>query len=405
MRQVIIKCISKITPMKILVLSSLMIGAFMLPSRLAAENINNANSSVLSFNEEEVKNRVMQMDLPFEVQYTQRVDHYLKEYLITGKRQSSYIVKRSGMYFPIFEHYLKAYNMPEELKYLAVVESSLKPGAHSSVGAKGLWQLMSGTARELGLRVDAEVDERMDPYKSTEAALKYLAKLYDQYEDWSLAIAAYNCGPGTVNKAIRRAGNCYNFWSIQDFLPGQTKHYVPRFIASSYTMEYYFFHNIQSSKLDYDLQFTSTIKVFNTVSFNKLARASGTSVQLLQKLNPSYLKSYIPANAYGNYIRIPSMNLIHLSDYLSWSQDKSIKTDIQLEDQLAQEVTQKVNGRKAVYLDGNDYSDLKALAEEFSLDLQQIKKWNKTKLNFAYPGQKVLLFLSPELALAIENRV
>jgi membrane-bound lytic murein transglycosylase D len=346
---------------------------------------------------EAIQDRIEDMDLPFGVQYNFRVEKHLKDYLVFGQKQSAYILKRSQMYFPIFEYYLAMNDMPDILKYLPIVESRMNPTEFSEAGAKGLWQLIPATARENGLIVNDEIDERMDPYKSTEAAVKFLKRLYDRYEDWSLVLAAYNCGPGVVNKAIRNTGACGDFWSVQNYLPGQTKNYIPKFIAASYMAEFYLFHNIKPKALDYDLQFTSAIRIFNTVSLSKLAKISGVPMSTIIKLNPSYVKGYIPKTNFGSYLVLPKLGMIRLSDYLKWSEDDSIETDWNY---LVSDIEPLLKGDEIMmYLTLSDTEDLHDLAKKLNISVKAIKKWNKTRLNYAYPGQKILVVLNKDIAI------
>ena len=353
-----------------------------------------------SFNMEEIQNRIEAMDFLFEVQNNFRVEKHLEDYLVLGQKQSAYILKRSSMYLPLFEHYLEAYDLPDMLKYLPIVESRMKATEFSDAGAKGLWQLIPATARENGLIVNDQIDERMDPYKSTEAAVKFLKSLYDQYEDWSLVLAAYNCGPGKVNKAIKASGACGSFWTVQNYLPGQTKNYIPKFIAASYMAEFHLFHGIEPNKLDYDLQFTTAIRVFNTVNLSKVSKITGLPMSTIVKLNPSYIKGYIPANKYGSFLILPKMSMIRLTDYIKWKDDSGILTDMNhlipnLDEQLKDD-------QEAIYV----FSDksLDDLAKEYQLNVSDIKNWNKTKKNVSYPGQRVLLILPKDIANAIGER-
>jgi membrane-bound lytic murein transglycosylase D len=369
----------------------------LLATNLTFGNNTNLPYSTSAFDMNAIQDRIEGMELPFSVQYNFRVEKHLKDYLVYGQKQSAYMLKRSQMYFPVFEHYLETNDLPEILKYLPIVESRLNPTESSEAGAKGLWQLIPSTARENGLIVNDEIDERMDPYKSTEAAVKYLKRLYDRYEDWSLVLAAYNCGPGLVNKAIRKTGACGDFWSLQNYLPGQTKNYIPKFIAASYMAEFYLFHNIEPKTLDYDLQFTSAIRVFNTVSLNKLSKISGVAMSTIIKLNPSYVKGYIPRTVTGSYLVLPKLGMIRLTDYLKWTEESSIKTDWNY---LVSDVEPLLKGDEImIYVTLSDKEDLYDLATKFNISIDSIKKWNKTKLNYTYPGQKVLLVLDKNIAV------
>ncbi len=373
-----------------------------LATNLCFGKTNETNLTTVNFEMEEIKDRLEGMDLPFAIQYNFRVEKHLKDYLVYGQRQSAHILKRSSMYLPVFEHYLRENNMPEVLKYLPIVESRMYPTEHSEAGAKGLWQLIPSTARANGLIVNDEIDERMDPYKSTEAAVKYLKYLYEMYEDWSLVLAAYNCGPGMVNKAIRYTGNCGDFWSVQNYLPGQTKHYLPKFIAATYTAEFHLFHGIEPAILDYDLQFTSAIRVFNQVSLKQVAQITGVPYSTIIKLNPAYVKGYIPANRHGAYLVLPKVNMMRLTDYIKWSDKNVIQTDW---NHLAQHMKDEIEEEQVLmYVFLNDGEDLHSLSNKLNISLKEIKSWNKMKQDSTYPGQKIILVLPKDKAIANGER-
>ena len=201
---------------------------------------------------------------------------------------------RAPLYFPLFEEALDRHDLPLELKYLAVVESGLNPKARSHAGARGLWQFMYATARGQGLRIDSYIDERRDPVRSSEAACVFLKKLYNQYGDWYLALAAYNAGPGNVNKAIRRSGGKRNFWEIRYFLPRETRNYVPAFMAVVYLMEYHAEHNIFPAELFTPYAALDTVEVNTVLRFDQIAAHLNMDVESLSQLNPMFRLDIIP---------------------------------------------------------------------------------------------------------------
>jgi len=275
----------------------------------------NGNSSLIDGGEngkrwsthtdEQIQNRIDRIQIPFDTKYTPTVKKSIKSYVTNGYKGTEKILGRSLLYFPIFEHYLEAYNVPTELKYLSMIESRLRPSAESAVGASGLWQFMPSTARLYGLNINQYVDERHDPYKSSEAAAKMLANLYDQYGDWSLVLAAYNCGPGRVNKAIRLAG-CKNYWDLSRFLPKETQNYVPRFIAASYVGEYYKFHELNPKVGAFKFDDIRAFRVYNYMSFNDIAHAVGMKPWELEILNPAYTSGIVPRSKKGNVVVVPA---------------------------------------------------------------------------------------------------
>lgn len=240
----------------------------------------------------------------FEVRVNKNVKKYISSYLVRGKSSTQRIIGNSTIYFPIFEEYLAAHNLPNELKYLSIVESHLNPNAISPSGAVGLWQFMAPTARKMGLVIDDYVDERKDIYRSTDAALKYLQELHTRYQDWGLAIAAYNCGPGRVDRELRST-NGASFWDIRSSLPKETQHYLDRFIAINYAMKNYQFYNLRPRYPDYTLQMTQVQKIHTRFSFSKIAKLTGLSKSTIAQLNPSYRKEIIPPNHSGYYLVLP----------------------------------------------------------------------------------------------------
>ena len=244
----------------------------------------------------------------FEVRINKNVKKYISSYLVRGKSNTQRIIGNATIYFPIFEEYLNAHNLPNELKYLSVIESHLNPNAVSPRGATGLWQFMAPTARKMGLIIDDYVDERKDIYRSTDAALQYLQELYARYQDWGLAIAAYNCGPGRVDRALRNT-NGASFWDIRSSLPKETRHYLDRFIAVNYAMKNYQFYNLRPRYPDYTLQMTQVQKIRTRFSFTKIAKLTGLKKSTIVQLNPSYRKEIIPPNHDGYYLVLPAIGV------------------------------------------------------------------------------------------------
>ncbi|HFC00492.1 MAG TPA: hypothetical protein ENJ53_06770 [Phaeodactylibacter sp.] len=248
--------------------------------------------------------RLKSNSFTMEVTYNKAVQKIVKKYISKDRHGTELLLGRQAIYFPIFEKYITEFNLPKELKNLPVIESSLNPKAASKVGAKGLWQLMPSTARIYGLVIDDYVDERCDPVKSTIAGLSYLKDLYAKYGEWKLVLAAYNCGPSRVNKAMKKAGQS-NFEEIKKYLPKETRNYVAKFIATSYVTENYFFHDLRPIYPEYTLQFCKVITVHKRISLKEIARQSGMDLKIIQKLNPSYRKGIVPPSATGNFIIIP----------------------------------------------------------------------------------------------------
>ena len=255
--------------------------------------------SVPSFSEQDIRERLDNISSVIDINYTSEVGRRIKEYTVSYRKAGEQILGRVDLFFPLFEKEIHERNLPDELKYVAVVESNLKPSATSNLGAAGLWQFMSSTGKMKGLKINHAVDERRDPVKSTKAALEYLNDLYCEFDDWTLAMAAYNCGPGNVRKAIRRGGS-YNYWDIRRFLPRETQNYVPRIIAAMYLMQYYHYHNLTPRIVDNDIKYTISIADGKKHNFYQLAKDLDLPYRTLKDLNPQFRSSYIPKND-GSY--------------------------------------------------------------------------------------------------------
>ena len=286
---------------------------FLIPISESLANTSNTNFYSSSFFFKKKKTKVSKKDFKIrweastfsmEATYNKDVKKFIKKYLGKDRVGTELLLGRASIYFPIFDKYIEEMNLPKELKNIAIIESSLSPKIESPVGAKGLWQFMPATARLYGLVIDDYVDERCDPIKSTIAGLTYLKDLFKKYGDWKLAMAAYNCGPGRVDKSIKKAGK-RGFEDIKKYLPKETREYVAKFFAMSYVMENYFFHDLRPIYPEYTLQFCKSIKIYKRTTLEKIAKETGMELKTIQKLNPSYRKGIIPPSAEGNFIIIP----------------------------------------------------------------------------------------------------
>ncbi len=247
--------------------------------------------------------------------YNQYVQRYIDVYTIRKRDLTGKVLGLSRVYFPIFEEYLDRAGLPIELKYLSVVESALDPHARSRVGATGLWQFMLGTGRMYGLQVNSFVDERKDPYKSTEAATRYLKNAYEEFGDWLLAIASYNCGPGNVRKAIARSGGKRNFWEIMPYLPRETRGYVPAFIAVTYVFNYASLHNIYPVRVDFTMSQDTLHLRHMDITLAEIARLSNTDVDELRYLNPELQREHIPYSSQDYVLRVPPRVATYFATY------------------------------------------------------------------------------------------
>ncbi len=245
--------------------------------------------------------------------YNEKVQAFIDVYTVRRRDHLSNIIGRSEYYFPLFEEYLVKYDLPIELKYLAIVESALDPKAKSSSGAMGLWQFLYHASRMFDLKVDNYVDERCDPVKSTDAACRYLRYLYQNLNDWQLALAAYNGGIGVVQKAIERSGGKTNFWELQPYLPKAVQSYVPAFIAVNYVMTNYERHELAAKPLDIKFSDVDTVYIHKSLSFQQISNASKTPVEQIEWLNPSYLKKFIPVASTPVMVFLPKEGALNFA--------------------------------------------------------------------------------------------
>jgi len=318
------------------------------------------------------------IDMPF----NQVVRSYLDMYVHRRRSLVEYMVGLSDFYFPIFEDALSRYKMPMELKYLPVIESALKPTATSRVGAAGLWQFMPSTGRKMGLEINSVIDERRDPVKSTDAACRYLLELYSMYNDWTLAIAAYNCGPGNVNKAIKRSGGKMNFWDLYFYLPRETRGYIPAFIAANYIMTYHCEHNLCAVLTELP-PVSDTIMTGRTVHFRQIAATLNIPIEQIRALNPQYGYDLVPGNYKVCPLRLPAQNIYEYIErenvILAYKADSLLPKNGDVQTLIKR-------GRNGIlYANGATYhvvrrgDTLSKIARKYNTSVRRIKQLNNMK--------------------------
>lgn len=261
-----------------------------------------------TFTTEEYQERLRRLPVVMEMPYNSVVQKFIDQYSGRLRRTVSYALGAGNFYIPIFEEALDYYGLPLELKYLPVIESALEPKAKSPAGAVGLWQFMLATGKRYDLKVNSLIDERQDPYKSSWAAARYLRDLYKIYRDWNLVIAAYNCGPTNVNKAIHRANGVRDYWTIYPYLSSETRGYVPAFIAANYIMNYYCEHNICPMKTKLPIT-TDTVTIMRDLHMQQVAELCNIDVEAIQALNPQYRTQLIPGSSGPMTLRLPTETL------------------------------------------------------------------------------------------------
>ena len=323
--------------------------------------------------------------------YNKHVKSFIDLYANRLRQQSSKMLGLSYVYFPMFEEMLDKYNLPLELKYLAMVESALNPTAGSRAGAKGLWQFMLGTGRDYNLKVSTLVDERFDPLKETEAACQYLQSLYARYEDWFLVLAAYNCGPGNVNKAIMRARGVQNYWAIWPYLPKETRGYVPAFIAVAYVMNYATEHNIYPQNPGLLMHGTDTVTVHDYLTFDQLNEMLGVATEDVKFFNPQYTKNIIPASKSNTYsLRLPTkytLLFVQLEDSIY-----NYKSKAEMREEVIVEKVKEVS--ESITHTVKKGESLGKIANKYHVSVANIKKWNNLRKDVISAGQKLVIYTS-----------
>ncbi|EGV43141.1 LysM peptidoglycan-binding domain-containing protein [Bizionia argentinensis JUB59] len=326
---------------------------------------------------------------PFNIAYNPSLESVIKMFLKNRRVHFERLMGLSNFYFPMFERELDAQDVPLEIKYLAIVESALKPRARSHAGATGLWQFMFATGKEYGLDVSSYVDERSDPIKSTKAAAKYLSALYRMFGDWDLALAAYNSGPGNVLKAIRRSGGYENYWNIRHNLPRETAGYLPAFLATMYIMEYAEEHGLVSEKPVFHHFETDTIHVKQMLTLDQVSEATGVNMEELQFLNPAYKLDIIPFVANKNYtLRLP---VSAIGTFVN--NESTIYTAAKTEfDKKEKPLPQffESESKTRYKVKSGDYLGL--IARKYGVRVSQIKQWNGLRSNNLRVGQRLTIY-------------
>ena len=332
--------------------------------------------------------RLKRLPALIEMPYNEIVRELIEMYATRLRQKVAFMVSAYNLYMPIFEEALDLYDLPLELKYLPVIESALNPLASSPQGAVGLWQFMLPTGKVYGLKTTSLVDERRDPVKSTRAAARYLKDLYDIYHDWNLVIAAYNCGPGLINKAIRRAGGEKDFWALYNYLPATTRGYVPAFIAANYIMNYYCEHNI--SPMDMNMpESTDTLHISRPLSLQQVAAVCNIHIEQLRALNPEFKKDIIPGNEGTYALRLPTPSVSTFIDredsIYSYKADTYIgrRTTVSVKDN-----TRNTSG-KATYHKIRNGETLGSIAAKYGVSVAQLRRLNGIKGNSIRAGRSI----------------
>ncbi|MEP2240087.1 MAG: LysM peptidoglycan-binding domain-containing protein [Maribacter sp.] len=352
-----------------------------------------ASAFVLDLPTDTLKMRLARLNAktPFNVEYNKSLESVIKSFLTRKRGLMERMLTISQFYFPLFEQEFDNKNIPLEMKYLSIVESALNPKARSRVGATGLWQFMYGTGKEMKLNINSYVDERSDPIKSTAAAANYLNRLHRIYDDWDLALAAYNSGPGNVNKAIRRSGGQRNYWNIRRNLPRETAGYVPAFQATMYIFEYAEEHGLKSKRTDRAYFETDTIHVKSLITFDQISELAAIDKDELKVLNPHYKLDVIPfVEGKPHALRLP----VHkMGKFVA--NEKAIYAHVEKELKDKEGLIAKIEKQaeaNSIRYKVRDGDFLGKIAERYGVRVSQLKQWNGLRSNNLRIGQRLTIY-------------
>lgn len=350
------------------------------------------------FDEATYRKRMAKLDAqsPFDLVYNDAVRGYIDMYAVKKRKVSAKMLGLAEHYFPMFEEKLDQFHLPLELKYLAIVESALNPSIRSRVGATGLWQFMYGTGKLFNLNVTSYVDDRCDPYKATVAACRYFTYLYNIYHDWQLVLAAYNSGPGNVNKAIRRAGGKMDYWSIRPYLPQETQGYVPAFIAVNYVMNYADEHNLRPIVPPINAIDMDTVHLTHEVTLKQISEIMNIPYENLRYWNPSYLLGVVPYTSDGSVLVLPRKDVARfvsnekmIYEYADRVKPKTYNTASQGNSPTKSVLTQGFAASIRHTVKRGE--SIGAIANKYNVTSSQIRKWNGMKSNTVHSGQKLII--------------
>jgi membrane-bound lytic murein transglycosylase D len=357
------------------------------------------DTAVLQFPDSVYINRLSKVNSIIKLPYNNIIRNHIHVYTVRQRDKFSAVLGLMDYYFPMFEDVFDSYGLPAELKYMAIIESALNPNAVSRVGATGLWQFMYSTGRMYGLTINSVVDERRDPLKSTHAAARYIRDLYSIYNDWILVIAAYNCGPGNVNKAIRRSGNKKDYWEIFYRLPRETRGYIPQYVAAVYGVNYYKEHNIIPLPLNIPVAI-DTIMVNKDIHLAQISEVMGIPLGELRALNPQYRTGLVPGSSKPFALTLP---MTHLGDFIDLNDTiRRYKPEVYLSKstQIADPTRSSylpadVRGKTKLIYTVQEGDNLGYISEWYRVSLSDLRFWNNIYRNTIRLGQKLAVYVDP----------
>ncbi len=370
---------------------------FLTPNNISSSNpYGFQENELVTYPDSVYRERFDKLTSEISLVYNRHVENFIDLYAVRKKELTGRMLGKSMLYFPYIEQVLMEKNLPHELKYLTMVESALHADACSNMAAVGLWQIRYRTGKWLGLEINDFYDERKDPYASTHAALDYLERLYDTYGSWPMALAAYNSGPGNVNKAIVRAGGSREFWRIRRYLPAETRSYVPAFMAIVYLSEYYQEHNIRPVQPELPFHAVDSVRVYDELYFSQLSETLGIKEKELLFLNPSYVKGIVPASKDGNTVMLPLSKIAtfeeqrayllhndHISQVKETAQVLTKKKDMVPEDSGLKLIEHRVRRGQTI----GEVSD------RYGVTIQEIREWNGMRGNLIRIGQTLKIYV------------
>lgn len=342
---------------------------------------------------ETVGERLALLETTIPLTYNSYVKGFVDYFTVRNREYTKKVLRRKDVYFPLFERYLAKYNLPDELKYLSIVESGLNTRAISRAGAAGLWQFMPFTGRIYKLHQDWYVDERLDPEKATEAACKYLKELYQIFGDWELALASYNAGPGNVRKAIRRSGYKKTFWEIYRYLPRETRSYVPQFVAVIYSLNYAIEHNLFIDDPDY-LMACDTVRVDGYLHLPTMANLLGVCPEDLEDLNPQLKRSVVPETMKNYPVKIPADRLEFFALNKTYIIDSAARVGKAELEYLARHSIGSTYGRDKVVYRVRSGDVLGSIAQRYRVRVSDLRKWNNLNSNLIKVGQRLNIWVN-----------
>jgi membrane-bound lytic murein transglycosylase D len=314
--------------------------------------------------------------------------------MLRAKKDTEKLIGRTTSYFPIFDQYLKDLQLPADLKYITCLETELNNKTVSSAGARGIWQLMTDVKEEFGLRVDAVVDERLDLYRGTEAALKDFKRMYKAYEDWRMTLAGYNCGVGRLGQAIKRAKS-RDFDKVKKFLPQQTQEYIPKFVAFSYIMKNYRSHDLTPSLPKLDMQSLGQVKVYNYLSLTTVANITGLPYESITELNPQYAEGYVPESTAGYSVVLPRRVMGAVQDYLA-NPDAQQQGNMNFAPMAIDDDLPKLEHEPDYFVSSyvvGENETIEAMADLFNISTYSIMYWNNLSSMKVEKGQELKLYM------------